>query len=93
MRIKVGQRGILERDLPAKCCSSVMRAGMEIHVVSQSSPNRVMIAIQLGAGVAWYHDVTPPDLSFHKVKASKIWFKEETVIQDDKGVWAKGMKS
>jgi len=81
MRHKVGQQGILERDLPAQCCSSIMPAGMQIRIVQQTSPNRVMIVVPLGAGVGWYHDVSPPDLSFHKVKASKIWFRADTVSE------------
>jgi len=81
MRVKIGTKGVLERDLPAKCCSTIIEAGMDVIIVSQTSPNRVMVMVPLSG---LYHDADF-EMCYHKVKASKIWFTDGTVEEFDMG--------
>ena len=69
MRVKVGTQGTLDKDLPTTCCPHTVEAGRTILIIEQTSPNRVMIQSDGGSG--------------HKVKASKIWFREGTVSEFD----------
>ncbi len=74
MRVKIGAEGRLAFPLPTTCCNYVIPANEHIKIMRRVTDQR---------GEPRIAEVLASD-GFHKVKLSKVWFKNEQDATENK---------